>query len=225
MKEENIHPPIIRFYARMGAPETLFFISLVSLFIIPFIANIQGRLINTVLTSFFILSLYYLIYSANPKNRRLFVAPLFIALVISWLKHFGIVIPSVVDSFFEIVIMMISFYFIFKSIFNTQEISINTLMAAISGYLLIGIGFGLVVLIFEYFNANSFSFKEAVTMHESYYYSFVTMSTLGYGDVVPLTVRAKGLAILITLIGQFYMAIVMGLIIGKLIASPQATNQ
>jgi hypothetical protein len=98
-------------------------------------------------------------------------------------------------------------------------------MAAISGYLLIGIGFGLIVMVFESVNANSFSFKGAVTMHSSYYYSFVTMSTLGYGDIVPLTTKARGLSILITLIGQFYMAIVVGLLIGKLLANPQATKE
>jgi hypothetical protein len=225
MKEENYHRPIIQFYARMGAPETIFFISLVSLFFIPFITDIQGRLLNSFLFTFFILSLYYLIHSLNPKRKFLFIIPLFIALVASWLKHFGLSIPMVVDSFFEVVIMMISFYFIFKSIFNTKSININTLMAAISGYLLIGIGFGQIVHVFESFNATSFSFKEAASMHESYYYSFVTMSTLGYGDVVPLTVRAKGLAILITLTGQFYMAVVIGIIIGKFIAGPKETKQ
>lgn len=225
MKNSNADHPIIWIYSKMGAPETVFFVSLILLFFIPFITDIQNHLLNSILVSSFILSLYYFIHSSNPKRRKIFITPLLITFVVTWLKHFGIAIPIFVVSFFEVVIMVISFLFIFKSIFKAPNVNINTLMAAISGYLLIGISFGLIVLFFESVNANSFSFKGDVTMHSSYYYSFVTMSTLGYGDIVPLTTKAKGLSILITLIGQFYMAIVVGLLIGKLLANPQATKE
>jgi len=47
------------------------------------------------------------------------------------------------------------------------------------------------------------------------YYSIVTMSTLGYGDILPLLPQSKSLAIVITLVGQFYMAILVAFLIGK----------
>ena len=41
------------------------------------------------------------------------------------------------------------------------------------------------------------------------YYSFVTLATLGYGDIVPLSPSAKGLAILEAIVGQIYLVVVV----------------
>ena len=101
---------------------------------------------------------------------------------------------------------------------------VNTLIAAISGYLLIGISLGLIVFIMQTVHSDSFSFTGKITPFDTNYYCFVTMSTLGYGDILPLSKSAKGLSIIITLIGQFYMVIVMGMIIGKLL-SPKEKNK
>lgn len=224
MKNPSSHPRIIRFYAKVGAPEAIFFISLICLFFIPFITDFKNELLGSVLFTLFVLSLYYLVYTSGVKDKKIITTILFLSIIINWLKHAGFQPSIILEVFFEVFIMVISFYFIFKSIFKTSQINFNTLMAAISGYLLLGIGLGLVVFAFELMNPNSFSFNNVLNTHEAYYYSFVTMSTLGYGDVLPLTIRAKGFSILITLIGQFYMAIVMGLIIGKLLIPVEKTT-
>jgi hypothetical protein len=41
------------------------------------------------------------------------------------------------------------------------------------------------------------------------YYSFVTLATLGYGDIVPLSPSARGLAILEAVVGQIYLVVVV----------------
>ena len=218
MENPSSHPRIIRFYANFGAPETVFFISLIALFFIPFIVGLGTGLLRSFLFTFFIFSLYYLIYTQGTRFKTLFLILLVLALSVSWLKHANVATPLFLEVIAEVIIMLLSFYFIFKSIFTTNRVDINTLMAAIAGYLIIGIGLSLLVYLFESLIPHSFSFSDNFDMHESYYYSFVTMSTLGYGDVTPLTTKAKGLSILITLIGQFYMAVIVGIIIGKLIS-------
>lgn len=47
------------------------------------------------------------------------------------------------------------------------------------------------------------------------YYSFVTMTSIGYGDYLPVVSDAKMLSVFIGISGQFYMAIIVALIIGK----------
>jgi voltage-gated potassium channel Kch len=47
------------------------------------------------------------------------------------------------------------------------------------------------------------------------YYTFVTFTTLGYGDIVPQTPVARSLAILISITGQIYIAIIIALLVGK----------
>ena len=54
---------------------------------------------------------------------------------------------------------------------------------------------------------NAAPFKQ--TFNELYYFSFVTQTTLGYGDIVPFSHPARALAISQAIIGQFYVAVVL----------------
>ena len=47
------------------------------------------------------------------------------------------------------------------------------------------------------------------------YYAFVTLTTLGYGDVIPKTPGTKSLAIFIAVVGQFYIAIIIATLVSK----------
>ena len=49
------------------------------------------------------------------------------------------------------------------------------------------------------------------------YYSYITLSTIGYGDVLPVNAIAQKAAILIGFMGQFYLAIVSAIVVGKYI--------
>jgi voltage-gated potassium channel len=46
------------------------------------------------------------------------------------------------------------------------------------------------------------------------YFSFITMMTVGYGDIVPLTPIARNLAVLEAFVGQLYLAIFVGRLVG-----------
>jgi hypothetical protein len=47
----------------------------------------------------------------------------------------------------------------------------------------------------------------------------VTISTLGYGDISPLTAQAQAVAIFVAISGQLYLAILMAMLVGKFLAS------
>ncbi len=49
------------------------------------------------------------------------------------------------------------------------------------------------------------------------YFSFITTLTIGYGDIVPLTIHAKKATMLVALLGNFYSVFVVGIVIGKFI--------
>jgi voltage-gated potassium channel Kch len=53
------------------------------------------------------------------------------------------------------------------------------------------------------------------------YFAFVTLTTLGYGDIVPLTPLAKLSTIVFSLLGPFYLAVNMGVLIGRYIQQEQ----
>ncbi len=103
----------------------------------------------------------------------------------------------------------------------TSEVVINS----ISGYFLIGLGWSIAISMWVTYFPESFSFTKTLDdgFYNAFYFSFVTMTTLGYGDILPLTSAAKALSILISISGAFYTTIVLGMIVGKYI-STQSQN-
>jgi voltage-gated potassium channel Kch len=58
--------------------------------------------------------------------------------------------------------------------------------------------------------------KEAL-VSEYVYFSFITLLTIGYGEIVPVSDLAQKAAILVALIGQFYIVILTAIVVGKYI--------
>jgi hypothetical protein len=79
------------------------------------------------------------------------------------------------------------------------------------------------VALLESINPNSFNFNqvsETINQNDLYnieymYFSFVSFTSTGYGDYLPLVPAAKSLSILISITGQLYIAIIIAMIVGK----------
>jgi hypothetical protein len=63
--------------------------------------------------------------------------------------------------------------------------------------------------------------KSSALLHEYIYYTFVTFTTLGYGDIIPLQPISKSLALLISISGQIYIAIIIAMLVGKYASNPE----
>lgn len=50
------------------------------------------------------------------------------------------------------------------------------------------------------------------------YFSFVTMSTLGYGDITPVTAPAEAVAILLSVFGPMYLTVLVAMLVGRYMA-------
>ncbi|MBW2410331.1 MAG: two pore domain potassium channel family protein, partial [Deltaproteobacteria bacterium] len=70
----------------------------------------------------------------------------------------------------------------------------------------------------------SFAIADAqnITQSLALYYSFVTITTLGYGDIFPVTTAAKSCAILEAIIGQLYLVITIALLVGVYVSQSLA---
>ena len=53
------------------------------------------------------------------------------------------------------------------------------------------------------------------------YFSFVTLTTLGYGDVIPVSHLARSTTMLIAVTGQLYMTILIAMLVGKFLSRPE----
>ena len=56
------------------------------------------------------------------------------------------------------------------------------------------------------------------------YYAFVTYSTLGYGEMLPLIPVAKSLATLAAVTGQIYLTVIIAMLVGKFLGQAQQSN-
>ena len=105
---------------------------------------------------------------------------------------------------------------ILRYVLTSHEVTVDTIFGAIVAYFLIAFTFSTIYQVVAIIEPGSFSvpsspeFTDNNTLNiEFNYFSFVTIATLGYGDIVPRLPVARILSILEAAIGQFYMAVVV----------------
>lgn len=106
-----------------------------------------------------------------------------------------------------------------RHVFSWRRADTNTLMGAVCVYLLLGLIWALVYTLFAHFwpegSFNGISFRENAAEFDTFlYYSFVTLTSSGYGDITPVHPLLRTLAYLEMIVGQFYMAILVAGLVG-----------
>ena len=101
------------------------------------------------------------------------------------------------------------------------------ILNSINGYLLIGI-LGAVLMVWAeilqkyVFQLDTrtihFAGMAAEEFHDYLYFSFVTMTTLGYGDITPVSSYANSITIIIAATGQLYLTILVAMLVGKFLS-------
>jgi hypothetical protein len=109
---------------------------------------------------------------------------------------------------------------------STSEVNGELLYAALSVYMLIGILFGIVhyLIGLEWADAYTLPAGEAFSLRTSIYFSFVTQTTLGYGDVLPRSELARGLTIVQGITGQLYLAVMVARLVGLYASATRMTS-
>jgi len=119
--------------------------------------------------------------------------------------------------FATLLLSMVSFL-LFLSLFKTRDVTSDIIWQAISVYLLVGLSWACLFALMESMAPGSFQDNTtpevALSFSTFVYYSFVTLATLGYGDILPTTQAARGLVIIEVLMGVLYMAILISRLVG-----------
>jgi hypothetical protein len=123
---------------------------------------------------------------------------------------------------------------IVASLIRRQALSLDSVFGAICGYLLLGMAWGVLYSMLDTASPGSFDvgsrLAEQVHADHSHiplftYYSFVTLTTVGYGDVTPVSTPARTCAWLEALTGQFYLAVLVAGLVGAMLAERTDANR
>ncbi len=106
-----------------------------------------------------------------------------------------------------------------RFLIREEVVELNTVYASISGYLILGIiGAPLFSALWNIL-PNAFNVPENCQFYDFIYFSFVTLTTVGFGDITPVHPLAKGLTLLIGIVGQLYLTILIAIIVGKYLSN------
>lgn len=97
-----------------------------------------------------------------------------------------------------------------KRIFKTETITSDTVFGTLCLYFMIAMAWGFLYSILYITQPNSFYLGNHPDTSATFlYYSFVTLTTLGYGDIIPQNPPAQVLAALEAVMGQIYLTVVV----------------
>jgi hypothetical protein len=114
-------------------------------------------------------------------------------------------------------------------LFTVKSVTLDTISAAICAYLMTGIAFAYAFAVVELRNPGSFSavlFQRPssniaplmASLHNFIYYSFVCLTTTGFGDIAPMSEGARSLSVMESVFGQLYMAILIARLVSLQVA-------
>lgn len=112
----------------------------------------------------------------------------------------------------------------FRHALRAKSADTERIFAALDAYLLTGVMFGVCYWVLDQVSPQAFGAptESDLGLDQAVYFSFVTISTVGYGDIVPVGAGARGLTILESVTGQMYLAVLVAWLI-SLFASDRAS--
>jgi voltage-gated potassium channel len=207
----------------------LFFALLFFLMSYPLIAGRApgSLLLDVVFTLILVASAY-----AVSNQRKVLIFAVILALPAFgfwWFLH-AVVTPGIIFGGLAMSVLFFVFmiFILLRNIVRSGEVSVGTIYGVMAVYLLIGVAWSFVYAMIELITPGAFDFgvlAESVSSSAPHgalrffgYYSLVTLSTLGYGDITPISPLARSLSALEAVTGQLYIAVLIAFMVGTHIA-------
>lgn len=197
-------------------------ISLVGMIILPSFLGSYPTVQDTLSFIFRSAVMFAGIYAVQESEKQLkfgMVAGLLIILI----NSFGVFRGSANLNFYFSFIIYIFFYIyvayrLMTLILKTENVTVGVLYAAVNVYLLMGIIGGYLFMLIE--NAtpgslNNLALENLSNPSKFFYFSFITLSTLGYGDISPALPASQSVAMVLSTSGPLYLTILVALLVSR----------
>ncbi len=184
------------------------------LFLLPFINAMP--LLRFAMVGQYTFVMLYLVFSARHTRTLYLIDIVFVlpTLIAAWVDS----LYQNEHTFFVSYLTMLLFllylqYLIIMEMVHTSRVTTNTIFGAINIYLFAGLIWAYAYVLLYHFDCSSFHLpiSEGVSKEIELfaYYSYSTLTTLGYGDIVPESAQARMFSVLEAVFGQLYLAIVV----------------
>ncbi len=203
------------------------FIALMLFFVLnPFFVDSTEDM--TVFGILFTLTLFFSVYIIKHRSRFLIIGIIFATL--SLIGHWTLLFITqnkevfVLDYIVTIIFFMIITTAVLNYVLEDKKITSSTIFGAICGYLLIGLTWSFVHLIIYTLSPDAYTMTKGLSNNPDVrvlhfiYYSFVTLSTLGFGDISPVSSAARTFSWIEAISGQIYLTVWIAQLIGLHIA-------
>ncbi len=202
--------------------EQRFLFLLISILLLLLISPLLKGLVHIkILLDIFFSMVFIFAVDAIRQDRKHLIIAIVLALpmlLVIWAGHFvEMYVLSITGNFFGITFFVYMIITILTHIFQQDRINREVIFAAVVVYLLMGVLWAFVYGAVEQIQPNSFSGIADAIGDKRFvflYYSFVTLTTLGYGDISPITSVASSMAILEAIIGQLYLVVQIAWLVG-----------
>ncbi len=195
--------------------------------VMPFLR--AGALGAGVLQVLFTFLLFSGLYAVSDGERALVVAAVFAgpALVLAWAGRFTA--GTAVDGIGALLLagfLTFTATQILRYIVRARRVTAELIFGAVSVYLMMGVGGALLFAVLDLWSPGSLQMPsgagsavdDATRFSAVAYYSFVTLTTLGYGDITPVSRLARSLSTMEAVMGQLYLAVLVARVVGLQIA-------
>jgi voltage-gated potassium channel len=210
-------------------PAVALLVALVFLFVVtPFVEDLpRGDFVEVALMSVVMVSA---VLAVGGRRRTLVVALLLVtpALASKWANHMrpDLAPPEIFLAAGTVFFVFVIFH-ILRFILRAPRVDANVLCAGISGYLMLGLLWVPAYLLVARVSPAAISLTagpnagQTLDGFTAFYFSFMTLCTVGYGDITPISKVARMLAVMEAITGLFYMAV----LISRLVAVYSSTQQ
>jgi voltage-gated potassium channel len=189
------------------------------------VQGIISEILFIISMSFLFIQSMVVATTKKSKNVGLRYFLVVFMILLFWLQPFDIKTPELDIVRLMLLVLFFCFitFYLVKYMKNSGKVNMNVIMAAINIYLLVGIISGSLAFLFYKVIPGAYNIPDSIsepTFVTFNYYSFITMSTVGYGDITPRLPQTQTLAYFIAITGQLYVAIIIAFLVGKLLMHP-----
>jgi len=183
----------------------------------PGLATVIFRLLSTV-------SFLAAVYAVSEKRMQ-WITGLFLAVpaaVLNTLFNFhpsssSLAVPSLV---LTLIFLSFTLIALLRGVLRTETVTLDTIYGALSVYLQMAFAWGIAYLLLETIQPGGLSMdvvrhpNHRVDWFDCMFYSFVTLTSLGYGDMVPVSAQCRSLSVLEAVSGIMYVAVLVARLVG-----------